>query len=108
MSIATLINFDSLLLLSQLPAKPFIATIMSTEMRTRSVAVKKPKEDLIYLIKDTLLQMKSEAQKVCAVNARMETMVKLFMGYLDITQAGLLSSYVYALFTILTCTGCGK
>jgi len=77
-------------------------------MRTRSTAAKKPEDDLTYSMKDALLQMKAEVEKVCAANARTEKKVESFMGYLDATEVGLLSSYVYVLFTILLCTGCNK
>jgi hypothetical protein len=99
----SLFNFDSPL---TLPQSTSIATFMGTRMRTRSAAAKKPEEDLTYSMQDALLQMKAEVQKVCAANASTEKKVESFAGYLDVTKAGLISSYVYALFTVLACTGC--
>jgi hypothetical protein len=76
---------------------------MQTRARTTAIIsrpVNNP-ENLTYSIQDALGQLKEEVERVCAANARTETKVKSLMGYLDITKAGLLLSYVYLLFTIL-------
>jgi len=70
-------------------------------MQTRSISIKNTEDNLTYSIYDALGQLKAEVERVCAANERMETKVKSFMGYLNITKAGLLLSYVYLLFTIL-------
>jgi hypothetical protein len=85
-----------------------MATVMSTRTRTRSAAAKKPEEDLMYSMKDALSQVKAEVEKVYTANVRTEKKLESFTGYLDMTEVGPLSSHLYALFTILACTGSNK
>jgi len=77
-------------------------------MRTRSAAARNPEEDITYSMENTLKQLKEQVEKVCAENAKTEKKVKSLAGHFNVIKAGLLSFYVYMLFTILACTGCNK